>query len=111
MTWGGTDSRGYSGECDLDLGHYQRYLGINLSRDHNITTGKINLEVGLRERRGDYLGKTVQVVPHVTNLIQEWIERVARIPIDESGAEPDVCIGTSSTFPTARWTGRPLTLS
>ncbi|KAL6867056.1 CTP synthase N-terminus domain-containing protein [Trichoderma novae-zelandiae] len=80
------------GECDLDLGHYQRYLGINLSRDHNITTGKINMEVGLRERRGDYLGKTVQVVPHVTNLIQEWIERVARIPIDESGVEPDVCI-------------------
>ncbi|KAK4081540.1 uncharacterized protein Triagg1_2281 [Trichoderma aggressivum f. europaeum] len=80
------------GECDLDLGHYQRYLGINLSRDHNITTGKINMEVGLRERRGDYLGRTVQVVPHVTNLIKEWIERVARIPIDESGAEPDVCI-------------------
>ncbi|KAH6603408.1 ctp synthase [Trichoderma cornu-damae] len=80
------------GECDLDLGHYQRYLGINLSRDHNITTGKINMEVGLRERRGDYLGRTVQVVPHVTNLIQEWIERVSRIPIDESGVEPDVCI-------------------
>ncbi|KAL7782024.1 CTP synthase N-terminus domain-containing protein [Trichoderma ceciliae] len=80
------------GECDLDLGHYQRYLGINLSRDHNITTGKINMEVGLKERRGDYLGRTVQVVPHVTNLIQEWIERVSKIPIDESGVESDVCI-------------------
>jgi CTP synthase len=63
-----------------------------LTRDHNITTGKINREVGIRERRGDYLGRTVQVVPHVTNLIQEWVERVARIPIDDSGVEPDVCI-------------------
>lgn len=45
-----------------------------------------------RERVGNYLGKTVQVVPHVTNAIQDWIERVAKIPVDESGAEPDVCI-------------------
>lgn len=45
-----------------------------------------------RERVGHYLGKTVQVVPHVTNAIQDWIERVAKIPVDESGAEPDVCI-------------------
>jgi CTP synthase len=45
-----------------------------------------------KERRGDYLGKTVQVVPHITDAIQEWIERVAKIPVDDSGAEPDVCI-------------------
>jgi CTP synthase len=54
------------------------------------------MEVGVKERRGDYLGKTVQVVPHVTNLIKEWIERVANLPIDKSGAAPDVCIGMFS---------------
>lgn len=46
-----------------------------------------------RERRGDYLGRTVQVVPHVVNEIMNWVERVAKIPVDESGEEPDVCIG------------------
>lgn len=48
-----------------------------------------------RERKGDYLGRTVQVVPHITDAIQEWIERVSKIPVDESGEEPDVCIGTA----------------
>ncbi|KAB5572319.1 putative CTP synthase [Coniochaeta sp. 2T2.1] len=80
------------GEMDLDLGNYERYLLTSLTRDHNITTGKIYQSVIERERRGDFLGKTVQVVPHVTNAIQDWIERVAKIPVDESGAEPDVCI-------------------
>lgn len=80
------------GEVDLDLGNYERYLNITLSRDHNITTGKIYSHVIQRERNGDYLGKTVQVVPHITNAIQEWIERVSRIPVDETGQEPDVCI-------------------
>lgn len=80
------------GEVDLDLGNYERYLGISLTRDHNITTGKIYSAVIERERKGDYLGKTVQVVPHITNAIQDWIERVARIPVDNSGEEPDVCI-------------------
>jgi CTP synthase len=46
----------------------------------------------LAQRRGDYLGKTVQVVPHITNGIQDWVERVAKIPVDDSGLEPDVCI-------------------
>lgn len=45
-----------------------------------------------RQRRGDYLGKTVQIVPHLTNAVQEWIERVAKIPVDETGEEPDVCV-------------------
>lgn len=45
-----------------------------------------------RERRGDYLGKTVQVVPHLTDAVQDWIERVARIPVDDTNEEPDVCI-------------------
>ncbi|KAK3321540.1 putative CTP synthase [Apodospora peruviana] len=80
------------GEMDLDLGNYERYLLTTLTRDHNITTGKIYQHVIERERVGNYLGKTVQVVPHITNAIQDWIERVARIPVDESGAEPDVCI-------------------
>lgn len=80
------------GEVDLDLGNYERYLNITLTKDHNITTGKIYSHVIERERKGDYLGKTVQVVPHVTDAIQTWIERVARIPVDESGLEPEVCI-------------------
>jgi CTP synthase len=80
------------GEVDLDLGNYERYLNITLTRDNNITTGKIYQQVIERERRGDYLGKTVQVVPHITDAIQEWIQRVSRIPVDDSGEEPDVCI-------------------
>ncbi len=84
------------GECDLDLGNYERYLGIQLTRDSNITTGKIYESVIQRERRGDYLGKTVQVVPHITDQIQEWIMKVAQVPIDDSGEVPDVCISMSS---------------
>ena len=80
------------GEADLDLGNYERYLDVTLSKDNNITTGKIYKEVIEKERKGDYLGKTVQVIPHVTNAIQDWLERVAKIPVDETGEEPDVCI-------------------
>ena len=80
------------GEVDLDLGNYERYLNITLTRENNITTGKIYQHVIKKERAGDYLGRTVQVVPHVTDAIQDWIERVARIPVDDTGEEPDVCI-------------------
>ncbi|KAG0363540.1 CTP synthase ura7, partial [Podila minutissima] len=80
------------GEVDLDLGNYERYLDVTLSRENNITTGKIYRDVIERERKGDYLGKTVQVVPHITDAIQEWVERVATIPVDDSAQEPDVCI-------------------
>ncbi|KAK7204339.1 CTP synthase N-terminus-domain-containing protein [Myxozyma melibiosi] len=80
------------GEVDLDLGNYERYLNVTLTRENNITTGKIYSHVIERERKGDYLGKTVQVVPHITNAIQDWIERVAKIPVDDSGEEPDICI-------------------
>jgi len=83
---------GDGGESDLDLGNYERFLSINLTSDHNITTGKIYRDVIARERRGDYLGKTVQVVPHITNEIQDWIERVAQIPVDDSGETADVCL-------------------
>ena len=83
------------GETDLDLGNYERFLNVTLTRDHNITMGKIYREVIEKERRGDYLGKTVQVVPHITNAIQEWIERVARIDVANEQHElgrPDICI-------------------
>lgn len=80
------------GEVDLDLGNYERFIGITLTRDHNITTGKIFQSVIEREREGAFLGKTVQVVPHLTDAIQDWIERVAQIPVDGSGHIPDVCI-------------------
>lgn len=85
---------GDGGETDLDLGNYERFLNIKLTSEHNITTGKIYRNVILKERRGDYLGKTVQVVPHLTNEIQEWIERTAKIPveIDDSKEEADVCL-------------------
>ncbi|SJX60836.1 probable URA7-CTP synthase 1 [Sporisorium reilianum f. sp. reilianum] len=80
------------GEADLDLGNYERYLDVTLSRDNNITTGKIYRQVIEKERKGDYLGKTVQIVPHLTNAIQDWIERVAQRPVDGSGESPQVCI-------------------
>tara|TARA_B100000902_G_scaffold61590_1_gene68662 strand:+ start:64962 stop:66644 length:1683 start_codon:yes stop_codon:yes gene_type:complete len=80
------------GEVDLDLGNYERFLDVSLMRDNNITTGKMYANVIERERRGDYLGKTVQVVPHITNEIQDWIERVANLPSDGSGETPDACV-------------------
>ena len=80
------------GEADLDLGNYERFLNVTLRRDNNITTGKIYSQVIQKERRGDYLGKTVQIVPHLTGAIQDWIERIAKLPVDETGEEPDVCI-------------------
>lgn len=80
------------GEVDLDLGNYERFLDIQLGRDNNITTGKVYAAVIERERRGDYLGKTVQVVPHITNEIQEKLESVARMCSDGSGETPDVCV-------------------
>ncbi|XP_066361593.1 uncharacterized protein [Miscanthus floridulus] len=80
------------GEVDLDLGNYERFLDIKLTRDNNITTGKIYQSVIDKERRGDYLGKTVQVVPHITDEIQEWIERVAMNPVDGTEEPADVCV-------------------
>lgn len=80
------------GEVDLDLGNYERFLDVKLNRDNNITTGKIYQHVISKERRGDYLGKTVQVVPHVTDAIQDWVERVAMIPVEGEGEKPQVCV-------------------
>ena len=80
------------GEVDLDLGNYERFLDINLSKDNNLTTGKIYAKVIEAERRGDYLGKTVQVIPHITDAVQDWIEDVAARPADGSDENPDACI-------------------
>jgi CTP synthase len=64
-------------ETDLDLGHYERFTDATLSKASNVTTGKIYSEVIAKERRGDYLGATVQVIPHITNEIKERVTRVA----------------------------------
>src|SRR5579862_1448379 len=73
-------------ETDLDLGHYERFIDEALSRDNNVTTGQIYKSVIEKERRGDYLGATVQVIPHITNEIKAHITGTA----ESSGA--DVCI-------------------
>jgi CTP synthase len=62
-------------ETDLDLGHYERFIETRMRKSNNFTTGKIYQSVLEKERRGDYLGKTVQVIPHVTNEIQEFIRK------------------------------------
>uniref|UniRef100_A0AC35UAJ1 CTP synthase n=1 Tax=Rhabditophanes sp. KR3021 TaxID=114890 RepID=A0AC35UAJ1_9BILA len=80
------------GEVDLDLGNYERFLNVRLTRDNNITTGKIYQEVIQKEREGKYLGKTVQTVPHITNAISDWIDRVAKIPVDGTNEQPHVCV-------------------
>src|SRR6266567_6438010 len=64
-------------ETDLDLGHYERFTQVHLSQANNWTTGRIYLSVIEKERRGDYLGKTIQVIPHVTNEIKDAIRAVA----------------------------------
>ncbi len=71
------------GEVDLDLGTYERFLGVSLSKEHNITTGKIYLSVINKERDGAYLGKTVQIIPHITNEIKSRLAAAAA----SSGAE------------------------
>lgn len=70
-------------ETDLDLGHYERFIDVNLNQASNFTTGRVYSEVIARERRGDYLGSTVQVIPHITNEIKRYMYAVA----ERSGAE------------------------
>ena len=80
-------------ETDLDLGHYERFIETRMKKTNNFTTGKIYQSVLEKERRGDYLGKTVQVIPHVTNEIQEFIKRgaglVAPQGVDTKTFTPD----------------------
>ncbi len=66
------------GETDLDLGHYERFTSGRVTRDHNVTTGKVYFSVIQKERRGDYLGHTVQVIPHITDEIKASIRKVSR---------------------------------
>jgi len=74
------------GEVDLDLGNYERFLDTHLSSDHNITTGKVYLSVIRKERKGDYLGKTVQIIPHIVNEIKKNITAVSK------GSGADICM-------------------
>ena len=65
-------------ETDLDLGHYERFTSANLTKDNNVTTGQIYFSVITKERKGEYLGKTIQVIPHITNEIKERIHKVTK---------------------------------
>ncbi len=100
------------GEVDLDLGNYERFLDIDLNSDHNITTGKVYRSVIENERHGNYLGKTVQIIPHITDEIKRRITSIAR----ESGADVTIVelggtVGDMESMPfleAARQLGRDL---
>ncbi|MBP7453650.1 MAG: CTP synthase [Ottowia sp.] len=90
-------------ETDLDLGHYERFITTRMKRANNFTTGQIYKSVLEKERRGDYLGKTVQVIPHVTNEIQEFVKRGAGIglaePVDVAICEIGGTVGDIESLP------------
>ncbi|MDQ3757012.1 MAG: CTP synthase [Actinomycetota bacterium] len=87
------------GETDLDLGHYERFIDENLHRDSNATTGSIYQSVIAKERKGDFLGKTVQVIPHVTNEIKERIYRLANDDVDVVITEVGGTVGDIEILP------------
>jgi len=87
------------GETDLDLGHYERFIDENLHRDSNATTGSIYQSVIAKERRGDYLGKTVQVIPHITNEIKDRIRRLATDEVDVVITEIGGTVGDIEILP------------
>jgi len=88
------------GETDLDLGHYERFLGQSLRRDSNVTTGSIYQSVIRKERRGDYLGATVQVIPHITNEIKARIRKLGeRDDIDVVLTEVGGTVGDIESLP------------
>ena len=78
-------------ETDLDIGHYERFLDVNLDAAANVTTGQIYSDVIAKERRGEYLGDTVQVIPHITNEIKRRMRAAGRQP-GPDGSCPDVII-------------------
>ena len=86
-------------ETDLDLGHYERFIDENLSKNSSITTGKIYSEVIEKERRGDYLGKTVQVIPHITNQIKEKVYNYNKSDIDIVITEIGGTVGDIESLP------------
>ena len=87
------------GETDLDLGHYERFTGENLRRSSNVTSGSVYLSVIQKERRGDYLGDTVQVIPHITNEIKERIRRVGAHDVDVVITEVGGTVGDIESLP------------
>lgn len=78
-------------ETDLDLGNYERFLNVELHKEHNITSGNVFQKIIEDERKGKYLGQTVQIIPHVTNKIQELISNTSKIIVNKNN-EPDICI-------------------
>jgi len=86
-------------ETDLDLGHYERFTHAPLSRDNNLTTGRIYEQIILKERRGDYLGKTVQVIPHVTNEIKNAMRKVSANGADVTLVEIGGTVGDIESLP------------
>jgi len=86
-------------ETDLDLGHYERFTHAVLTRDNNLTTGRIYEQIILKERRGDYLGKTVQVIPHVTNEIKNAMKKVAANGADVTIVEIGGTVGDIESLP------------
>jgi CTP synthase len=87
------------GETDLDLGHYERFIDESLHRDSNATTGQIYSTVIAKERRGDYLGKTVQVIPHITDEIKERVRRLGRGDVDVVIVEVGGTVGDIEIVP------------
>ena len=85
-------------ETDLDLGHYERFTHAKLSRDNNWTTGRLYEQIIAKERRGDYLGKTVQVIPHVTNEIKAAMKKVAH-EVDIAIVEIGGTVGDIESLP------------
>ncbi len=86
-------------ETDLDLGHYERFTNSPLTRDSNYTTGQIYLSVIEKERRGEFLGKTVQVIPHITDEIKRVIHKVARDDVDVVITEIGGTVGDIESLP------------
>ena len=86
-------------ETDLDLGHYERFIDINLSQPCNVTTGQVYAEVIAKERRGDYLGRTIQVIPHITNEIKFRIGQVAGDDVDVAIVEIGGTVGDIESLP------------
>ncbi len=87
------------GETDLDLGHYERFTGENLRRTSNVTSGSVYLSVIQKERRGDYLGDTVQVIPHITNEIKDRVRRVGQEGADVVITEVGGTVGDIESLP------------
>ncbi|MFM2116577.1 MAG: putative synthase, partial [Actinomycetota bacterium] len=87
------------GETDLDVGHYERFLNVDLSKSANVTTGQVYSSVIARERRGEYLGDTVQVIPHITNEIKSRIRGMASADVDVVITEIGGTVGDIESLP------------